>query len=75
MSKGSHRPRRRGAGISFEVADWGFDKEDKTGPWFVASYSGTALSCCGEECEEGDEIRADGEGGYQGRCCYPGKDD
>lgn len=75
MSKGSHRPRRRGAGISFEVADWGLDKDQvKVGPWFMAEYSST-LSCCGDECEEGDEIRADGEGGYQGRCCYPGKND
>lgn len=73
MSKGSHRPRRKG--VNFSTADWGFDKQqDKTGPWFIASYQST-LSCCGDECEEGDEIRADGEGGYQGRCCYPGKDD
>jgi hypothetical protein len=76
MAKGSHRPRKpRGAGISFEIADWGIDKETvKVGPWFTASYVST-MACCGEECEEGDEIRADGEGGYQGRCCYPGKND
>lgn len=73
MSKSSPRPPRRG--ISFETADWGLDREDKTGPWFTATYPGTTLSCCGEENEEGDEIRADGEGGYHGRCCYPGKDD
>lgn len=71
MSKGSQRPRRK---LSLQTADWGFDQEDKTGPWFIATYVST-LSCCGDECEEGDEIRADGEGGYQGRCCYPGKDD
>lgn len=73
MSKGSHRPRRKSSDLS--VVDWGIDTGDKTGPWFIASYDGTTLSCCGEENEEGDEIRADGEGGYQGRCCYPGKDD
>lgn len=73
MSKGSHRPRRKG--IGFEVADWGLDKETvKVGPWFTAEYQST-LSCCGDECEEGDEIRADGEGGYQGRCCYGRKYD
>lgn len=72
MAKGSHRPRKRG--VNFEVANWGLDKDDKTGPWFIASYAST-LGCCGDECEEGDEIRADGEGGYQGRCCYGRKND
>lgn len=72
MSKGSHRPRRhRGAGTSFSVANWGLDKDEPNkGPWFIASRPGD-LSCCGDECEEGDEIRADGEGGYEGRCCFP----
>ena len=55
-------------------ADWNWGEDDRRGPWFIASYSST-LSCCGDDCEEGDEIRADGEGGWEGRCCYPDKDD
>lgn len=44
-----------------------------TGPWFTAAYSGDCDQC-GNYFFEGDEIRADGEGGWQGReCC--GDDD
>lgn len=66
------RGRRRPKG-ELKVADWGWD-DDKKGPWFIARYPST-LSCCGDECEEGDEIRADSEGGYEGRCCYSEEDD
>lgn len=72
MSKGSHRPRSKNE--HFSIARWDLSEAVKTGPWFTAEYVST-LGCCGDECEAGDEIRADGEGGYQGRCCYPGKDD
>lgn len=68
-----HTPKRSRRPRETKIADWGFD-EDRTGPWFIASYE-SVLSCCGNECEEGDEIRADGEGGWEGRCCYPGDDD
>lgn len=37
-------------------------------PWFVAAYDGDC-SGCGQEFQEGDEIRADGFGGYEARCC------
>ena len=73
VSKGSQRPRKKETGT--RIADWGFETGGDEGPWFIAKYSHSILSCCGEDCEEGDEIRADGEGGYQGRCCYPEGDD
>jgi hypothetical protein len=38
------------------------------GRWFVAGYYG-ACHGCGEDIEPGDEIRADGRGGWEGRCC------
>jgi hypothetical protein len=42
------------------------------GPWFIAAYDGDC-SGCGADFEDGDEIRADGEGGWLARCC--GADD
>lgn len=44
------------------------------GPWFTAGYGG-ACSDCGEPFEEGDEIRADGWGSWEGRECQDGHDD
>lgn len=38
------------------------------GKWFTANYSGDC-SICGERFERGEEIRADGSGGWQGRDC------
>ena len=38
------------------------------GPWFIAAYEG-CCSGCGEDIEPDDEIRADGHGGWEGRCC------
>lgn len=38
------------------------------GPWFMARYAGEC-SACGNGFLSGDEIRADGAGGYEGRCC------
>ncbi|MBM0274115.1 hypothetical protein [Micromonospora tarensis] len=38
------------------------------GPWITASYRGTCSSC-GTRTEEMDDIRADGDGGWLGRCC------
>ena len=41
------------------------------GTWFVAGWPGRC-SCCGEDIAEGDEIRADGFGSYEGRECCGG---
>lgn len=56
-----------------KVADWGWDENSK-GPWITAQFGGE-LSCCFDKIAEGDEIRADGEGGWEGRCCYPVEED
>lgn len=37
------------------------------GPWFLASYPGECS--WGDEIEEGEEIRADGDGGWEHRDC------
>lgn len=44
------------------------DRNQGPGPWFVAARDG-ACSRCGEDIAEGDEIRADGWGCWEGRCC------
>jgi len=41
---------------------------DGPGPWFIAGYHG-ACSACGFDIEPGDEIRADGQGGWECREC------
>lgn len=48
------------------------EERDK-GPWVFASfYTRDGCSGCGEDIEEGDEIRADGSGGWERReCCGP----
>lgn len=38
------------------------------GPWFPAGYGGDC-SGCGQDIEPGDEIRADGSGGWERRDC------
>ena len=38
------------------------------GVWFQAAYDGEC-SRCGRPFDETDEIRADGDGGWEGRCC------
>ncbi|HEX8005209.1 MAG TPA: hypothetical protein VF482_02135 [Trebonia sp.] len=38
------------------------------GAWFMARYVGECSSC-NAGFLPGDEIRADGSGGYEGRCC------
>jgi hypothetical protein len=38
------------------------------GLWFAARYAGEC-SRCGDWFAEGEEIQADGEGGYLARCC------
>jgi hypothetical protein len=43
-------------------------EDDDSPPWTIAAYSGSC-SGCGEEIEPDDEIRADGQGGWEGRCC------
>jgi hypothetical protein len=42
------------------------------GPWFEARWPSRCP--CGEPIRGGDEIRADGQGQYTGRCCE-GDDD
>lgn len=51
------------------IASWGIDDKPQKGPWFPARYSGGEKSCCDEPIEEAEEIRADGSGGWEGRCC------
>lgn len=46
----------------------------RPGPWFPASYAGEC-DTCGEEFEPGDQIRANGEGGWEGRECCGDDDD
>lgn len=48
------------------------DRSTRPGPWFTATYAGECDGC-GGQIEPGDQIRADGEGGWQGECC--GDDD
>lgn len=41
-----------------------------TGPgsWFPAQFPGECAGC-GSDFDEDDDIRADGSGGWEGRCC------
>lgn len=50
--------------------DWntGMERPQK-GKWFPAEFSGGEKSCCGDRIEVGEDIRADGHGGWEGRCC------
>lgn len=43
-------------------------RSEGPGPWFTAGYGG-GCSICGHPYEEGDEIRADGYGSWEGREC------
>lgn len=45
-----------------------FESVPERGLWFRASYSGECATC-GEDIEPGDEIRAVGDNGYEGRMC------
>lgn len=49
------------------------DKANK-GPWVIASFTG-GQCVCGEDIIEDDEIRADGEGGWERRECCGDDDD
>lgn len=41
------------------------------GPWFPANYDGECSGpMCGVQFFQGDMIRADGEGGWEGRDCF-----
>lgn len=41
----------------------------RLGPWFTAAYGGRCVNC-DDDYGPGDRIRADGEGGYLGDCCW-----
>lgn len=43
-------------------------KRPRPGPWFAAGYLGNC-SECDIRFEEGDQIRADGAGGWLPECC------
>lgn len=38
------------------------------GDWFESKYHGTCSNCF-DDFDEGDEIRADGQGGWEARQC------
>lgn len=42
---------------------------DIRGPWFTARFDSDCAGPCGSEIQAGDDIRADGEGGYLCRDC------
>ena len=44
-----------------------------SGPWFSARFPGYCP--CGEPFGEGNDIRADGQGQYVGRCCEGDQDE
>lgn len=44
------------------------------GPWFTAQFD-SECDDCGEDIEEGDQIRADGEGGYLCEECGQDEED
>jgi len=47
----------------------------RRGPWFTATYD-QDCDGCGDRISEGDTIRADGEGGWEGQeCCGDDEDD
>lgn len=39
------------------------------GPWLTAGFDGACSGCGGDIAAGADEIRADGSGGWEGRCC------
>lgn len=44
-------------------------ERSEKGPWILAGWPGECDGC-GEEFDAGDEIRADGQGGWEAkRCC------
>jgi hypothetical protein len=46
---------------------------DGPGPWFEAAYPGVC-SRDGDEIEPGEDVRADGSGGWEHRYCVPGEE-
>lgn len=47
---------------------------DGPGPWFTAGYGGDC-SACDAPFDEGDTIRADGQGAWEGFDCCEGRGD
>ena len=45
------------------------EPEADTPPWVMARYDGECSGCFGPLMEGITEIRADGSGGWEGRCC------
>lgn len=58
---------------TFDFGDALDDVEDDAGPWFFAAFDSKDASCCGMDIEEGDEIRAAGDGGWEHRECVEGR--
>lgn len=50
------------------VADLFDEPAERPGPWFQAFYAGECAGCC-DTFGEGEQIRADGHGGYLAECC------
>jgi hypothetical protein len=66
-----YTPPGGGKPVHVPTADDPFDSpNDRSGPgpWFYASFE-SDCDGCGEPLYEGDLIRADGDGGYEGQDC------
>lgn len=57
-----------GIEVDYDFNELVAEAESEKGPWFIAGFDGECDSC-GSFVTEGDELRADGEGGWEGKCC------
>lgn len=53
--------------VASPAPDFGY----RPGPWFPAQFDGECSGCDGA-LWAGEDIRADGSGGWEGRCCGEG---
>ena len=71
---GSAKPSRSTAADVNDFMSGDDPEEEKTPPWFPAKYDGNCESC-GSDFGEGEDIRADGSGGWEAReCCGSDED-